>query len=77
MIAIVSAALIKNNAGRLLNTAGVENTSLQAADIISYAFLSVNLFTNLMLTGLIGTFTSYLNFEGEYEDMIQLEESGG
>ncbi|GAW09114.1 phophatase 2c family protein [Lentinula edodes] len=53
VIAIVSAALIKNNAGRLLNTAGVENTSLQAADIISYAFLSVNLFTNLMLTGLI------------------------
>ncbi|KAJ3873700.1 hypothetical protein F5051DRAFT_455798 [Lentinula edodes] len=53
VIAIVSAALVKNNAGRLLKTAGVENASLQAADIISYAFLSVNLFTNLMLTGLI------------------------
>ncbi|KAJ3781526.1 hypothetical protein GGU10DRAFT_106762 [Lentinula aff. detonsa] len=53
VIAIIAAALVKNNAGRLLVTAGVKNSSLQVASIITDAFLSVNLFTNLMLTCLI------------------------
>ncbi|KAJ3930581.1 MAG: hypothetical protein NXY57DRAFT_1062385 [Lentinula lateritia] len=52
-VAIFATVLTKDNIGNLLTTKG-DSVSIQVADtIISYAFLSVNLFTNLLLTGLI------------------------
>jgi hypothetical protein len=61
-LALAAAALQAKNISTLLNglTGGDgQNASLRAAQAISTSFLAVNLFTNLLLTGLIGSFISH------------------
>ncbi|KAE9390495.1 hypothetical protein BT96DRAFT_1002243 [Gymnopus androsaceus JB14] len=54
VMALISAILEKKGSGRLLSAKGVtENSTYEAAATLEFAFLCVNLLTNLILTGLI------------------------